>query len=116
MRLGIGNVGTVVAAMVVGSWGVHSRAADAASPAPPVVAGFHRLIDAKAGEAAAGELLVAELNCAACHKAEGNTSEGRIAPKGAPDLHDVGARVTPQWLRAYLASPHAVKPGATMPQ
>ena len=91
-------------------------AADAPAPtAPPVVAGFHRLIDAKAGDAATGELLLAELNCAACHQADGIGSEGRITPKGAPDLNTVGARVTPQWLRAYLANPHGVKPGATMP-
>lgn len=83
---------------------------------PPVVAGYHPLKDdAKAGEAAAGELLLSELNCTVCHEPEGEAAVQRVGPKGAPDLSEVGARVTPQWLRAYLASPHGVKPGATMP-
>ena len=81
---------------------------------PPVVAGYHRLKDdAKLSDALAGELLLGELNCTACHK--GEAASQRLAPKGAPDLSDVGARLTPQWIRAYLTAPHDVKPGATMP-
>jgi mono/diheme cytochrome c family protein len=81
----------------------------------PVVAGYHRLRDeAKAAPAVAGELLLAELNCTACH-APADGAQERVGPKGTPDLSAVGARVTPQWLRAYLREPHAVKPGATMP-
>ena len=90
----------------------------AAVPAavPPLVAGFERLkSDPKAGALAPGELLLAELNCTACHKPPEGDAANRLAPKGAPDLSDVGSRVTPQWLRAYLTNPHASKPGATMP-
>lgn len=87
--------------------------APVAHAAPPVVAGYHRLKDeAKADPAALGELLLGELNCLACHKADDNQ---RVLTKGAPDLANIGARATPQWLRAYLSDPEKVKPGATMP-
>ena len=49
-----------------------SLLAAASHASPPVVPGYHRLGDeAKAGPAARGELLLGELNCLACHKAEG---------------------------------------------
>ena len=108
-----------------------ARAAETAAPTAPVVPGYHRLKAAEktAGDAAGGELLLAELNCTACHATSGGKDAGakdagakdaaagwpRVAPKGAPDLSAVGSRVTPKWLRAYLTNPHAVKPGATMP-
>lgn len=97
-----------------------SRAAEPAGPIAPVVPGYHRLKTAEkvGGDAAAGELLLAELNCSACHAPAGEPRQGatsRVAPKGAPDLSAVGSRVTPRWLRSYLANPHGVKPGATMP-
>src|SRR5687767_7205996 len=80
---------------------------------PPVVPGYHRLKDeAKADAVVQGELLMGELNCLACHKAEG---QKRVLTKGAPDLSGIGARATPQWLRGYLSDPHKAKPGATMP-
>jgi mono/diheme cytochrome c family protein len=111
-RLGLGTV-VVVAAGVIQTSSLPAAPAEAV---PPIVAGFYRLRDdVKAGDAAAGELLLGELNCTACHKAEGDGAAQRVAPKGAPDLSEVGARVTPQWIRAYLADPHGVKPGATMP-
>ena len=90
-------------------------AARGAQPVSPVVAGYHRLKDDARAIDAAGELLLAELNCTTCHRPEGDTATQRLAPKGAPNLSDVGARVTPQWVRAYLSDPHAIKPGATMP-
>ncbi|MDB5333443.1 MAG: hypothetical protein JWP03_4594 [Phycisphaerales bacterium] len=87
-------------------------AASAAPADAPVVPGFERLKEAKADPAAQGELLLGELNCLQCHAAPG---QKRIDTKGAPDLSSAGARLTPQYLRAYLADPHGVKPGATMP-
>lgn len=98
--------------------GVALSASAPARPAftPPVVAGYHRLKnDAKTPDAVAGELLLAELNCTACHKPDGAAAAERLRPKGAPDISAVGSRVTPRWLRSYLATPHALKPGATMP-
>ncbi|MGY8691187.1 MAG: hypothetical protein ACKVHP_26040, partial [Verrucomicrobiales bacterium] len=35
--------------------------------------------------------------------------------KGAPILDGVGARLQPDWLRAYLTDPQKAHPGATMP-
>ncbi|MDB5173692.1 MAG: hypothetical protein JWN51_2465, partial [Phycisphaerales bacterium] len=86
--------------------------ANAAPAEAPVVPGFERLKEAKADPAAQGELLLGELNCLQCHWAQG---QKRIDTKGAPDLSSAGARLTPQYLRAYVADPHGVKPGATMP-
>ncbi len=77
--------------------------------AAPVVPGVDRL---KAGDPARGELLLGELNCVSCHAAPDAV---RIAPRPAPDLSQAGTRITPQYLAAYLADPHAVKPGSAMP-
>src|SRR4051812_13626119 len=81
----------------------------------PIVPGFYRLRDEakNANPAELGQLLIAELNCTACHAAPGDSK--RVAAKGAPDLSTIGARATPQWIRKYLSEPHKVKPGATMP-
>lgn len=87
--------------------------ARAAEPMAPVVAGYERLKgEAKTEPAARGEVLLGELNCLACHAAAG---QKRVMAKGAPDLSKAGARITPQFLRAYLSDPHGVKPGTTMP-
>lgn len=81
--------------------------------APPVVPGYSQLkTSGKTGPSAMGELLLSELNCAACHSAE---HAKRIDFKGAPDLSNAGARLTPQYIRQFLATPHQIKPGTTMP-
>lgn len=80
---------------------------------PPVVPGYNRLKnEAKAGPAELGQVLLGELNCAQCHAAP---EAKRILTKGAPDLSNAGERMTPQYLRQYILNPHAMKPGATMP-
>lgn len=81
----------------------------------PVVPGFYRLRDeAKdVNPAELGQLLIAELSCTSCHKAE--DASQRVAAKGGPDLTNIGSRATQGWIKAYVADPHAVKPGATMP-
>lgn len=83
------------------------------APPPPAVPGYVVLKDqAKAGLVAQGQVLLGELNCLQCHQLAG---QKQIQSKGAPDLRDVGARVTPQYLRAFLMNPHEVRPGTTMP-
>ncbi len=67
-----------------------------------------------------GLILLGELNCVACHAVDGLAPAeqhvgGTPFVKQAPRLGDVGARVTPQYLRAFLSQPHAVKPGTSMP-
>jgi mono/diheme cytochrome c family protein len=74
--------------------------------ARPVVPGFERLKD----PAEAGRLLLGELNCVTCHKAEG------FNIKQAPVLTHAGDRLQADWVRAYLADPQKVKPGTTMPR
>ncbi len=61
-----------------------------------------------------GERLIAELNCIACHAAPQAIAE-RLDSRKAPLLGQVGQRFSPDYLRAWLADPHKVKPGATMP-
>lgn len=73
----------------------------------PALPGHHPLTKAQAGS-----VLIAELRCAACH---GGIERGTVPEKAAPDLAEVGARVSPEFLRRYLASPPAAHPGTTMP-
>jgi cytochrome c2 len=95
-------------ALVAGLISINAIAAE-----PPVVPGYNRLKDeAKAPPAELGQVLLGELNCAQCHSAP---DAKRILTKGAPDLRDAGARMTPQYLRDYISNPHGMKPGTTMP-
>ena len=82
--------------------------------AAPVVAGFERFHRAApAGAAEGGLLLLGELNCVACHRLPG--AEG-LPPRPAPLLGDVGARLDPAALAAFLAHPAQFKPGTLMPR
>jgi cytochrome c2 len=79
---------------------------------PPFVAGFdrfvrHREIDGQIG----GRLLLAELNCTACHP----SAATELAPKLGPRLDGAGSRLQQAWIGRFLESPQAVKPGTTMP-
>jgi cytochrome c2 len=93
-------------------------AAVQAAPEParaPVVAGFERFGRATSTRPLdaldAGRLLIAELGCTACHRADAVA----LAPKSGPDLSGAGTRVDGAWLRRYLADPAAAAPGTTMP-
>ncbi|MGC1275668.1 MAG: c-type cytochrome [Planctomycetaceae bacterium] len=79
----------------------------------PVVPGFARFHPSGDGDAG-GRLLLGELNCTACHGAETPIADW-IVPKPAPVLDLVSTRVRPAYLRRFLADPHAVDPGTTMP-
>ena len=59
-----------------------------------------------------GQLLVGDLQCAACH---GGREPNVILEKSAPSLSDVGARIAPNYLRQFLASPSTTQPGTSMP-
>ncbi|MEO8497748.1 MAG: c-type cytochrome, partial [Planctomycetota bacterium] len=75
----------------------------------PTVPGYERFYAADNNDlAAGGRLLLGELNCTACHQAE-------LPTKQAPILDEVGSRVRPEFLRAFLADPQKTKPGTTMP-
>jgi mono/diheme cytochrome c family protein len=59
-----------------------------------------------------GAVLIEELNCAACHSADAALAR---RSKKAPRLSDVGSRVNPGYLEAFIRNPHGTKPGTTMP-
>lgn len=81
----------------------------------PAVPAFERFFVSASGEnAAGGRLLLAELNCTACHAAPASLSQ-MLVPRPAPVLDSIGQRVHPEWLVKYLTDPHAVKPGTAMP-
>ncbi|MBX3179914.1 MAG: c-type cytochrome [Candidatus Hydrogenedentes bacterium] len=80
--------------------------------AAPVVPGFDRFADG-GGPAgvSGGALLFNELQCGACHGPRASA----FPPRTAPDLLGVAERIRPAYLEAFLAAPHDVKPGSTMP-
>lgn len=109
-------LGIAVLAMFQGGPGHQGRqtvhAQDVANTAThPIVLGYERF---HAGEksAAAGQLLLGELGCTSCHKAE---AESPIQRKQAPILDGVGSRLRVSFLKEFLANPHGAKPGTAMP-
>src|SRR4051812_40224225 len=89
---------------VVASW----AAAAPADPRPPAEPA--RPVD----PAAAGRVLLGDLNCTACHSALEAQAKW-LSPKSAPRLADLGGRASPEWIGRYLTAPHEAMPGATMP-
>lgn len=59
-----------------------------------------------------GQVLVGELNCVACH---GSSAPFAAESRKAPRLAEVGSRVNPAYLEAFIRDPHGVKPGTSMP-
>jgi mono/diheme cytochrome c family protein len=76
-----------------------------------VVPGFERLAATGKAGATAGQLLLSELNCVSCH----TTADPSLLRKQAPLLDHVGQRIRVGYLKKFLADPHGVKPGTTMP-
>ncbi len=61
-----------------------------------------------------GEALLSERGCLSCHAATPEV-ESRLHPNPAPHLDQVGARLSPTYMRRYLTDPHATRPGTRMP-
>ncbi len=59
-----------------------------------------------------GQLLLGELRCLACHSLKDTPHP---LERTAPDLANVGARVAPEFLRKFIASPSASHFSTTMP-
>ena len=91
-----------------------STVTNKSAQAAPMVAGYERLSFQREPSVEAGEVLLVELSCAACHALNEGDVE-RYPPKRGPRLDGIGQRVTAEWLRTYLADPHTVKPQTTMP-
>lgn len=58
-----------------------------------------------------GRVLIEELNCVSCHKADALTATSRKSPR----LSTVGGRIDPDYLQAFIQHPQQVKPGTLMP-
>lgn len=78
----------------------------------PFVSGFDRFgRHADIDDVTAGRLLITELSCTACHASR----DTMLNPKRGPVLDGVGSRLKSDWVRSFLLSPQAAKPGTTMP-
>ena len=63
--------------------------------AQPFVAGYDRFFAKnREQEEVAGQLLLTELSCTACHQAD-----ELLAPMGGPELKGVSSRLDPNWIR-----------------
>lgn len=82
---------------------------------PPVVGSVQRLLErGESEQLKAGQALMSELNCLACHPSNPGF-KARIGRKPAPDLANAGSRLNPSYVREYLLRIHTLKPGSTMP-
>ncbi|MCP3915299.1 MAG: c-type cytochrome [bacterium] len=85
---------------------ITNLAARQSGPVVPGLGGSHPL-----EEAQVGEVLMAELGCAACH----DMGPDALAPKPAPKLDDVGSRVSAAHMRKLLVDPPGAHAGTSMP-
>jgi cytochrome c2 len=81
-----------------------------AQPATAIVAGL--AVEAEGVDA--GEVLLGELNCVACHEASAAVS-ARLMPKPSPRLGAVASRTHPAHLAQFVAAPSRIKSGTLMP-
>ena len=86
----------------------------AAEARRPIISSFERFHSSGQNAQEGGRLLAGELNCLACHQASDAVTES-VSVKQAPRLDNVGTRVKPEWMVKFIANPHDVKPGTTMP-
>lgn len=100
------RIGTIIAA--IGCMFTVSFAS-----AAPVIPGFDRF-HAESKDVAGGRLLIGELNCVACHKAERAVSS-QLLVNPAPSLSDTGSRLNHKWVSEFIRNPHATKYGTRMP-
>lgn len=98
---------TVLASVAISVALQHSLCAE---PLVPADVRFHR--DRVSIEA--GQILLSELNCVACHHVDQPPVFG-MASKQAPVLDHVAQRVKLDYLATYIADPVGTKPGSTMP-
>ena len=98
------RIGRFVCGVLISSLLLGTASAELGDPALP---GNHPLTLAQVGD-----VLISELRCAACHR---GVQRHSLPEKTAPDLIEAGARISPEYLRRYLASPSATHPGTSMP-
>ena len=93
--------------------GLTNGCSERAPQRPPVPPNVPGLRDPALSSRDRGEVLLAELGCLACH-ADDAASE-RLDVRRGPDLRGLATRLHPGHVQAFLADPHAVEPGTTMP-
>ena len=86
----------------------------AAEARRPIVPSFERFHANGQDPVDGGRILAGDLNCVACHDAS-DAIKQLVSVKEAPNLDQVGSRVKPEWIVDFIANPHLVKPGTTMP-
>ena len=59
-----------------------------------------------------GQVLIEEMNCAACHA---SVAAFAAQSKKAPRLAEIGSRVNPAYIKVFIRDPNGMKPGTTMP-
>lgn len=101
---------SAVAVALVSLVGRPSSVQRAAEDGGPVIPGLHG--DHPLDQRGVGAVLIGELGCANCHIDLHGLSASQ---KAAPDLSEVGARVSLEFLRKFIAQPSTVVPGTTMP-
>ncbi len=65
-----------------------------------------------------GRQLVATHRCLKCHQPEASFAKALAMPEladDAPNLTHTGNRLNAEWIAAWMANPHAMRPTATMP-
>jgi mono/diheme cytochrome c family protein len=84
-----------------------------AEPVPPSVLGHVGASPeaARQSQIEAGQLLVEELNCVACHR----TASKTLVAHSGPDLSFVGTRLQPEWIAKWLEGPRAFWATTAMP-
>jgi cytochrome c2 len=98
--------------LTIPGWGTALAQEPHPSSAEPFIAGFDRFgRHGEIDERIAGKLLAAELSCSSCHP----SSDSTLASKTGPLLHGLASRVNLSWIEQFVASPHTIKPGTTMP-
>lgn len=73
----------------------------------PALPGHHPLTQSQAGI-----VLISEWKCNACHS---ESSSRSLPDKTAPNLSQVGSRLSAEYMNRYLASPLETHPGSKMP-
>ena len=61
-----------------------------------------------------GLVLIQKFNCIACHATE-SLQSFPVAAKLAPRLQWSSEHLNPDYIKAFVQNPHAIKPGSTMP-
>jgi mono/diheme cytochrome c family protein len=96
----------------------HGNAPDWSSPLLPLryteasCGTCHRGLEVpEAGLLSAGRALMNRVGCLGCHKIAGWTDW----KTKAPELDGLADKTTPEWLRAWLKQPRALRPGTWMP-